>query len=627
MSRQTPQELALIAAIADGLPLGIFVATAPAGALAYANRACHEILGTPPFPEAGAATNLPSYGIHTRDGALYPEDQLPFARALRAKSGVVVDDIVIHRADGRRVFIRAFARPLLEPAGAITHIVTVFTDITEEVQVRARADLVESHLRLVLSCAPLILFAFDRRGIVTLSEGRGLEGLGVRPKELLGRSVFELYASDPLALSIARRALAGEEFRASSHVGSVALESVFTPIRDAAGDVDGAVGVSIDVSERETMHRQLLQAERLASMGTLSATIAHEINNPLTYVLGNLELLAKCLQGPTDAPAKDLARWVNLASEGADRVRRIVRGLQAFSRQDEGRAEPTDVRAVLKRALEMTDNEIRHRARVVLRLDPAPAVVGNDLRLCQVFVNLLMNAAQAIPEGHADSNEIRVVVAYDDGDDMVSIVVADTGQGIQPEIQSRIFEPLFTTKPVGAGTGLGLSICYGIVNGFGGRIEVESVPGQGSTFRVLLRASESVPAAEPVATVPGIRPRRGRILILDDDEGVARSLERLLAASHDVEISHDPNAVAERLLAGESFDVIFCDLMMPTMTGMDLHALVADKRPDQAERIVFVTGGAFTPSAQAFTSSTSNIVLEKPFQMTALEAALNRHLS
>jgi CheY-like chemotaxis protein/anti-sigma regulatory factor (Ser/Thr protein kinase) len=259
-------------------------------------------------------------------------------------------------------------------------------------------------------------------------------------------------------------------------------------------------------------------------------------------------------------------------------------------------------------------------------LDPVPPVVGNDLRLCQVFVNLLMNAAQAIGEGHADANEIRVEATCDDGEKMVTVLVADTGHGIPLEIQSRLFEPLFTTKPIGVGTGLGLSTCYGIVSGFGGRIEVDSVPGKGSSFRVILRASERARAAERVAASVGTASSRGRILIIDDDEQVARSLARLLAASHNVEVSLEPNAVVERLLAGEHFDVIFCDLMMPTMTGMDLHALVAGKRPDQAERIVFVTGGAFTPALRTFASTTRNTVLEKPFDTAALEAVLARHL-
>jgi two-component system cell cycle sensor histidine kinase/response regulator CckA len=628
MSTQTLQELALIAAMADRLPDGILVASVPSGAVAYANRAFHEIFGPPPPRPAQAGSAAPSYVIHRRDGALYPEDELPLARALRTKASVVADDLVVHRADGSRAFIRALARPLLDPADAITHVVVVFTDITAEVQARARADLVENRLRLVLAKAPLILFAFDRHGLVTLSEGRGLEGLGFRSSELLGRSVFELYANDPVSLANAHRVLAGEEFRVTSYLGSVALETVFTPLRDPKGNVQGAIGVSIDVSDREMMHRRLLQSERLASTGTLSATIAHEINNPLTYVLGNLELLAKRLGESVDIPtAKALAHLVNQAREGADRVRRIVRGLQAFSRQDDGRAEATDVHGVLRHALEMTDNEIRHRARVVLRLDPVPPVVGNNLRLCQVFVNLLVNAAQAIPEGHADANEIRVVVKYDDAEKMVTVLVADTGKGIPPAIQSRIFEPLFTTKPIGEGTGLGLSICYGIVSGFGGRIEVDSVPGRGSSFCVFLRASEGVRAGDPIAVSAGAASRPGRILIIDDDEQVARSLEHLLAASHDVEVSLDPKAIAERLLAGERFDVIFCDLMMPSITGMELHALLANKTPEQAKRIVFVTGGAFTPAARAFASSTENILLEKPFDLAALEAALAHHLS
>jgi PAS domain S-box-containing protein len=630
LSTRTPLEQGLIAAIADHLPVGIFVATAPSGAFVYANDAFQEILGMGPT-NAQAGRYSPSYGIHTHDGALYPEDRLPFARALREKASVTVDDIVIHRGDGTKVFVRAFARPLADPHGVITHVIIAFIDISEEIRTRSRAVLAEGHLQHVLAHAPIILFAYDREGIVTLTEGRGLDSLGFRPKELLGRSVFELYANEPRVRSHARRVLAGEEFREVTQVGPVVLETTFSPIRGANGEVEGAIGVSLDVTERAKAQSRLVEAERLASMGTLSATVAHEINNPLTYILGSLELAADRLSGPAAAStmAREVAGNVEDAREGADRVRRIVRGLQAFARADDDRAEPTDVIATLERALEMTDNAIRHRARLVRNLTRVPPVLANDLRLGQVFVNLLMNASQAIPEGHADTNEIRVRSSHDKEKAEVIVAIEDTGSGIAPDLQARIFEPFFTTKPLGVGNGLGLSICHGIVEGFGGSIELESVVGRGTTFRVRLKESMAPPASG-VAKSPNAphRPlRRGRLLIVDDDKKVARSLELLLQGDHDVEVSTEPRAVAERILAGERFDVILCDLMMPVMTGMDLHALVADHAPEQAQRFVFVTGGAFTPAADAFIQRVENIVLQKPYDLEKLQAALTVHLN
>jgi PAS domain S-box-containing protein len=630
MSMRSPEELDLIAAVADRLPVGIFVASAPGGGFVYANEAFQEIFGRPPSAYAQAGAYGPSQGLHTIGGEPYPEDRLPFARALREKTSVTIDDIVVHRPGGTRTFIRAIARPLTDEAGIITHVVIAFTDMTEEIQARSRADLAEGRLEHLFAHAPIILFAYDREGVVTLSEGRGLEQLGFRPKELVGKSVFELYASNPAFLSQARRVLGGEEFRIVTTVGAVALETTFSPIRGATGEVDGAIGICIDVTERVKAQTRLVQAERLASMGTLSATVAHEINNPLTYILGSLEFVGARLAeaGWTPQGALELVRHVDNAREGADRVRRIVRGLQDFSRRDDDHAVPTDVRGALERAIEMTDNATRHRARVVLHLETVPPVLANDLRLGQVFVNLLMNAALAIPEGHADTNEIRVRTSYDEAKRAVVIAIEDTGSGMDPETLSRIFEPFFSTKPLGVGNGLGLSICHGIVDGFGGTIEAESVVGKGSIFRVRLKTSELESKSAAVAT-PQAAPaplRRGRLLIVDDDAKVARSLALVLRNDHDVEVSVEPRAVAGRILAGERFDVILCDLMMPWMTGMDFYSVVAERAPEQADRIVFVTGGAFTPAALAFIDRVKNTFVEKPFDLPTLRAALAVHL-
>jgi PAS domain S-box-containing protein len=624
VSTYSLHELAQIQAAADQLPVGVCICRVPGGTVVYSNRAYRDIVGW------RQGSELPSTcEVRTRDGSIYPEDRLPFAQVLRQRTSVTVDDLVIHRADREKAFVRASARPLLDAAGDVAHVVITFTDITEEVEARTRAARAEGHLSHLLTHAPLILFAFDRRGIVTLSEGRGLHAIGFRPKELVGRSVYELYADDPVSLANADRVLAGQEFTVGSNAGTIVLETTFTPVRNAEGEVDGAIGVSIDVTERVKMQNSLLQAERLASMGTLSATVAHEINNPLTYVLGNLELASTALAKTTTPESRKVAQWVDLAREGADRVRRIVRGLQVFSRQDDDRTEPTDVLLVLERALEMAGNVIRHRARLVRRLDPVPPVFANDLRLGQVFVNLLLNAAQAIPEGSAGDNEIRVSTWHDQANGAVVIAIEDTGSGIAPEVKAHIFDPFFTTKPVGVGTGLGLSICYGVISGLGGSIEVDSLAGEGATFRVRLPASGRAGRNEPVAPPsPPSRPsvRRGHVLIVDDDANVARTFALLLRGDHDVVVSLQPRVAADRVLGGEHFDVIFCDLMMPGMTGMEFYEAISAKRPQQAARIVFVTGGAFTPAARAFVARVPNTFLEKPFNHEALDAILATYL-
>ncbi len=626
-----PSSSDLVTAIADALPVGVWVARVPEGEFVYANRAFEEIMGLAPRPDAQAGGYAEPYGIFGRDGKLYPEDKLPFACAVRARATVVVDDIVIHRGDGRRVFIRAVGQPMFDAAGVMTHVAIAFTDISDEVRAKETRSAVEERLQQVLGHVPMILFAYDRDGIVTLSEGRGLDALG-RPEDFLGQSVHELYADNPAIMEATRRALKGEGFTNVVTIGQVVLETTHTPMRDATGAVVGVTGVSTDVTARERMQAQLVASERLASMGKLAATVAHEINNPLTYVLANLDVLARRLESLAAAAPEGFAaealKLVEETHEGADRVRRIVRGLKAFSRQDDDPAEPTDVRLVLERSLSIAENEIRHRARLTKDYRPVSFVLANQGRLSQVFVNLLINAAHAIPEGHADQHEIRVSTSM--SENTVVIAIHDTGSGIAPEVRDRMFEPFFTTKEVGQGTGLGLSICYGIINGFGGTIEVESALASGTTFRVRLPATNLTPRSlerESSAGVTEAAPmRRGRLLVVDDDFNVAKTLGLLLGARHEVRLLTQGKEALELVLGGARFDAIFCDLMMPEMSGMDLHHALALAVPEQAERMVFVTGGAFTEAAREFLSRVPNDRLEKPFTQSELDAVTRRRL-
>ncbi len=275
---------------------------------------------------------------------------------------------------------------------------------------------------------------------------------------------------------------------------------------DDSGTHSKMIGTVQDVTEHKEMQTKLAHAERMASLGTLAGGVAHEINNPLSYVISNLEFMSGGLGGVENVvPPNWLAGTRQVLAEtleGAERVRRIVQDLLAFTRPSKQMG-PVDVHQVLDLAVHMASSQIRYRANLVKDYFDIPLVRGDASRLGEVAINLLINAAQAIPDGRPTENEIRVVTRTD-GADRVVIEVRDSGCGIPPEIRSRLFEPFLTTKPVGKGTGLGLSICHGIVTSLGGEITVESEVGKGSTFRVSIPVAGQTddPAQLATAGVP-----------------------------------------------------------------------------------------------------------------------------
>ncbi|HSN15784.1 MAG TPA: ATP-binding protein, partial [Anaeromyxobacteraceae bacterium] len=307
------------------------------------------------------------------------------------------------------------------------------------------------------------------------------------------------------------------------------------------------------------------------------------------------------------------------AAEGADRVRRIVLDLKVFSRADEDVRAPLDVRRVMDGALRLTANEIRHRARLVRQFGDVPLVLANEGRLSQVFTNLLINAAQSIPDGAADRNEITVSTRTD-GDRAV-VEVRDSGAGIPTEFLPRIFDPFFTTKPIGVGTGLGLSVCHGIVTQLGGDIEATSALGVGTSFRVRLPGTDRAASAAAPGPSPPALPST-RILVIDDDPLSGASLVRLLSPPHRVMTTTSARGALDRIREGHAFDVILCDLMMPEMSGMDFYAALQAQAPEQARRVVFVTAGGFTARARAFLEEAHAPWVEKPIPMAKLLAAI-----
>ncbi len=383
--------------------------------------------------------------------------------------------------------------------------------------------------------------------------------------------------------------------------------------RDEAGRPLRVVGAYTDVTDRRALQAQLLLADRMASLGTLAAGVAHEINNPLAFTVANLGFAVEEVRrrGSGDP---ELEQALLEAQEGAARVRDIVRDLKSFSRHDDDGRRSCDACQVLRAAVNLAHNEIRPRARVELDLRQTPPVAAGERRLGQVFLNLLINAAQAIPEGAPERHAIRARTRAEG--DRVVVEIEDTGTGMAPEVLDRIFDPFFTTKPVGVGTGLGLSICHGIVTGLGGDIQVESAPGRGSLFRVRLpvaRGEAPAEAPRPSATAP-----RGRILVVDDEALVGRAVARILGAEHEVAAVTSGEAALSQLRDGPGFDLVLCDLMMPGLSGMDLFERVRQADPGAAARFVFLTGGTFTDRAREFLERVPNPRLEKPFDPDGL---------
>ena len=377
--------------------------------------------------------------------------------------------------------------------------------------------------------------------------------------------------------------------------------------------------------ERRTMQEQLLLAERMASMGTLAAGIAHELNNPLASVMANVELSIRALQRQPSAPS-ELLEQLNDAREASDRIRHIIRDLKIFSRADEERRGPVDVRRVLESSLRMARNEIRHRAQLLCDYAALPPVVANEARLGQVFLNLIVNAAQAIGEGRAETNRIRVATRLVEG--RVCVEVSDTGSGIPAAILPRIFDPFFTTKAIGEGTGLGLAICHRIIARLGGNIEVQSTVGEGSSFRVYLPVYERARNEEPekAALSSSKALRRARILVVDDEATVARAVERTLSPEHEVVTIPTVAEALERLAAGEHFDLILSDVMMPQLTGADFYTMLRRVAPQHASAMIFLTGGAFTSKAREFLENLPNLRIDKPFDPNELRDVVNQRL-
>jgi PAS domain S-box-containing protein len=415
-----------------------------------------------------------------------------------------------------------------------------------------------------------------------------------------------------------------------------------------------------DETEVKKLQAMLRQSDRLTSMGTLAAGVAHEINNPLTYVLHNVETLSEDLPALGSALARslrvlraelgdetltellgadaamlepallsDMAERAREALDGTERIKTISRAIGTFSRVESTERFRVDLNYAIECAATMALTVIKFRAKLIVNYTPLPSIWASAGKLSQVFLNLLINAAHAIDEGDMPNNFIEVRT-WSRGDDVFA-EVKDTGRGISEGDLTRIFDPFFTTKSAGIGSGLGLPICRNILSEFGGDIRVESQLGKGTCFTIRLPIQ---PGASPAALPPlpaivaaeDAPNNHGRLLLVDDEQPILAMLVQLLGADHQVVTAVSGEAAQSILTYDQSFDVILCDLMMPGLSGMDLHAWLATEYPALAQRMVFVTGGAFTRWASEYVTRVGNLRVEKPYDKAKLKQLISERV-
>ncbi|HEU0036198.1 MAG TPA: PAS domain S-box protein [Kofleriaceae bacterium] len=601
-----------------------------AGNVVFANRSFAELYGAP---------------AHELVGMSMVEFVAPESRALvfahMSRPEMTRYEAVGMRRDGSRIEVEICAH-----TGTYENLpvrISAIRVITERKLAEQALRRSEAQLRLLIERIRDAIVV-EREGSIVFANAAALQYVGyANVGEVAGMKAIDFVHPGDRASVLARLREAREALpsaRITARIvrrdGSIGTVELATASLDAFDGGPANVVLARDITERQQMEARLVQTNLLSSIGMLAAGIAHEINNPLAYVTLNLGVMARKLDALRTAhDGRDLARAAALSREledllaitrdGADRVQRIVHDVRVFARGSGDTRAPVALPLVLDSTIQLALNSIRHRAQLVREYEPVPLVAADEPRLGQLFLNLLINALQAFDDEPPTDRpaEIRVRTATA-ADGAACIEITDTGRGIAAEMLGRVFEPFFTTKPPGVGTGLGLPICRSIVNALGGTIEIQSELGRGTTCRVTLpalaRAATAEPAAQTAQPTPAARARL-RVLVVDDEPVLLRTLGDELGQDHEVTcVASGAEAIAH--IRDAEFDVVLCDVMMPAVSGIDVLQAVRRDRPELEPRIIFMTGGAFTPTARSFLASVSNAKLEKPFTYEELMHAI-----
>ena len=503
--------------------------------------------------------------------------------------------------------------------------------LREEVLHRTQA---EERLSTVVRNLPIVLWAIDSAGLFTLSTGKGLAKLNLSEGQLVGQSLFDIYAGNQAIVEAARKALNGESFSTVLEEGGVIFESHYSPLF-TNGDISGVIGIAIDVTERSSLEKQIRQAQKMEAIGTLAGGIAHDFNNILGAIIGYAEL--GMLDARNGEAVLDYFEEIRRAS---DRARELVAHILTFSRQTEMHRQPLNVAPIVKEALKLLRASLPANIEIRSEVDTeAGKIKADPVQVHQCLMNLCTNAAHAMREsGGVLEVAVGAVLLGHEAKPTpenlppgryLAIMVRDTGCGMDEVTLARIFEPFFSTKERGEGTGMGLSVVHGIMKSHGGGVEVESRMGQGTTFRLyfpLLAPAAENSAASIVVSSP---PAGGneRILLVDDEPQLMELGQRILEYLGYVVTAKASSVAALELFEEQAaaFDLVITDQTMPTMTGIEMAKRMLVIRPGVP--IILCTGFSETVSEeQAKAIGISGYVL-KPLTINDLATACREVLA
>jgi PAS domain S-box-containing protein len=635
--RRTRLGRAMLAAI-DQAPDQIEL-TDREGRLIYANASWEATFGHPVAEALGSTVAQlfrdPVAPVH--DTAFYQ-----FTMSTLAAGLPWLGALARRTRDGGRVFREVNVAPFAADEQEIRGHIAVHRRIDHREERDAALAVAHSQFRAVLSAIPDGV-AVIRGGAIYFANPAFLAMCQLTEAQAIGFSYIDLihaddrerFQSEPGRAVVRVRVVGGRgatRFAEISSAGAVSFEGQPSTIL-----------ISRDTTDYYLARQRLVHAEKLSALGSLAAGVAHEVNNPLAFLILNLELLQKSaavMATPMDAEA------IDEAIGGARRIRSIVAELRSFARPNgQGAREPVDVEKAATSAVNIAYNEIRHRARLVRRHEQGLFVMADEGQLVQVLVNVLVNAAQAIPASAVDDHTVSITSHRDGGD--VHVVVSDSGVGIPPSMLPHVFEPFFTNKSRGEGSGLGLAISKQIIDSLAGSIYIESEPNVGTTVHVKLPAAAPEDAAAGAAAAAAALAAAGagggvgvghdarpvaRILIVDDEASIVRALRRGLP-EHEVAVARNGIEALRfiEMSAPGFFDLVLCDLMMPGLSGADVYRRAVEARPELATRFIFMTGAALADGVAAMPDAPGLRLLEKPFDLEQVrawvEAAMASRLS
>ncbi len=575
-----------------------------------------------------------------------PEDRAQEQNQLKDLGFLRAHEITLsHRQVGRDVVAVHTTAAIRDPAGKFVRYQGTFVDVTEQREMERRLHREQEFAGRLMDSFPDLVIALDTQGRYTFVSPQILQILGFRPEELIGKrmggrtdpadraAMLELF--DDL---IFQRLSEGEiEYRTQHKNGAWRVfRASARPLHDETGNVNGVIASARDITEQQRLQQQLIQSERLAAMGQMIAGVAHELNNPLTAILGVTELLRD------QSSDENASRQLDLAHRQARRAAHIVQSLLVFSRPSTPRSTLLHLPDLVQRTLQLHEHSLRgNHIQVDLSARPdLPTVLGDSNQLTQVFLNLIVNAEQAIHEVRERGTlRIRLGVVGD----RVLITFQDDGVGIRRELLPRIFDPFFTTKRPGRGTGLGLSICMAIVREHNGDISAQPLPDGGSVFTVSLPVcTESVAIVEPIAAPTSAGHvktleasasplSRKKILVVDDEESILELVTDSLGARGCLVDRAGSSEHALELANRNSYDVILCDLNLGSragivVSGFDLHDQILKNlaaTPVPRPFFIFMTGDLVDAAVGEQAGREGNRFLQKPFRITELLALLN----